>query len=90
LFPHFGKDFAGGTRASGGYVLVALANAFSLVGESSGIEEVLVGFGGENLLGCGGGVEACGAEVGGEGVRDVDGHLHGVRVAFGRGVSGKI
>jgi hypothetical protein len=81
VLSHLGEDFAGRTCSTGCYIFIALADAFALVGEGGDVEEALVGFGGEDLLRCKNGIEAGGAELVGEGVRDVEGHLHGVRVA---------
>jgi hypothetical protein len=86
---HSGKDFFGWGGSAGRYVCAAPADGFVDV-EFAGDGAFAKAFEGEGVERDAGGVFAGGAEVGGERVRDVDGHLHGVRVAFGRGVSGKI
>jgi hypothetical protein len=80
-FSHSVEDFASRIDAAGGDVFVGLESAFALVGERGFVEEELVGLGGEDVLRGDGGIEPCVAEPGGERVRDVDRHLHGVSVA---------
>jgi hypothetical protein len=94
LLSRLGEDFFGRIDAACGYVLTALTDGFFDAGFSGEVEETLVVFcelgDVEGFEGGAGGVLAGGGELGGEGVRDFEGHLHGIRVAPAGGVDAEI